>query len=142
MPTVLFLCSGNYYRSRFAEVLFNHLAARDGLPWRADSRALRLSAGNVGPISPHALDGLWRRGIPLAEPRRFPIALTEADLAAAGHCVAVKQAEHRPLVESKFPAWLDRIEFWHIDDIDCSVPEAALAALEREVVGLVARLAV
>ena len=26
MPTVLFLCTGNYYRSRFAEILFNHLA--------------------------------------------------------------------------------------------------------------------
>lgn len=77
----------------------------------------------------------------MPEPRRFPIELTEADLVAAGHCVAVKRAEHWPLVETKFPAWLDRIEFWHIDDIDCAAPEAALAVLEREVVGLAARLA-
>jgi hypothetical protein len=36
---VLFLCTGNYYRSRFAEVLFNSVAGKMGLPWRASSRA-------------------------------------------------------------------------------------------------------
>jgi protein-tyrosine phosphatase len=52
MHTLLFLCSGNYYRSRFAEHLFNAIADRDQLPWRADSRGLVVGrAGNVGPIS-------------------------------------------------------------------------------------------
>ena len=37
---VLFLCTGNYYRSRFAEILFNQLAPTRGLNWRADSRGL------------------------------------------------------------------------------------------------------
>jgi protein-tyrosine phosphatase len=40
--TVLFLCTGNYYRSRFAEVLFNSVAGTMGLPWRASSRGLAL----------------------------------------------------------------------------------------------------
>jgi len=35
---VLFLCTGNYYRSRYAEELFNHLARAEGLSWRAISR--------------------------------------------------------------------------------------------------------
>jgi hypothetical protein len=38
--TVLFLCTGNYYRSRFAEALFNSVAGKMGLPWRASSRGL------------------------------------------------------------------------------------------------------
>src|SRR6185369_2827587 len=37
---VLFLCSGNYYRSRFAELFFNHLPAAEGLSYRADSAGL------------------------------------------------------------------------------------------------------
>ena len=32
--TVLFLCTGNYYRSRFAEIIFNSVAGKMGLPWR------------------------------------------------------------------------------------------------------------
>ncbi len=43
--TVLFLCTGNYYRSRFAEALFNSVAGRMGLPWRASSRGLALERG-------------------------------------------------------------------------------------------------
>jgi protein-tyrosine phosphatase len=34
---VLFLCTGNYYRSRYAEELFNHIARAEGLGWRAFS---------------------------------------------------------------------------------------------------------
>lgn len=54
MRTVLFLCTGNYYRSRFAEEIFNARAAALGLDWRAESRALAIERGknNVGPISP------------------------------------------------------------------------------------------
>jgi protein-tyrosine phosphatase len=48
--TVRFLCTGNYYRSRFAEALFISVAVRMGLPWRASSRGLALERGvnNVG----------------------------------------------------------------------------------------------
>jgi protein-tyrosine phosphatase len=42
--TVLFLCTGNYYRSRFAEMYLNDLAGRAGIDWSADSRALNISA--------------------------------------------------------------------------------------------------
>ena len=55
--TVLFLCTGDYYRSRFAEVLFNSVAGKMGLPWRASSRGLALERGvnNVGPMAVEAV---------------------------------------------------------------------------------------
>ena len=64
--TVLFLCTGNYYRSRFAEVLFNSVAARMGLPWRASSRGLALERGinNIGPMAPSAVKALESLGFP------------------------------------------------------------------------------
>src|SRR6266446_4485609 len=49
--TVLFLCTGNFYRSRFAEIYFNWLAPREKLLWRADSRGLALDPTNFGPLS-------------------------------------------------------------------------------------------
>ncbi len=39
-PLTLFVCTGNFYRSRHAEALFNWHAARMGHPARAFSRGL------------------------------------------------------------------------------------------------------
>jgi hypothetical protein len=60
VKTVLFLCTGNYYRSRFAEELFNDHAGRSGIDWIAHSRGLALERGanNLGCISPFALRAL------------------------------------------------------------------------------------
>ena len=51
--TVLFLCTGNFYRSRFAEIYFIWLAGREKICWQADSRGLALDPNNIGPISIH-----------------------------------------------------------------------------------------
>ena len=66
---ILFLCTGNYYRSRFAEHVFNHHAPAYQLPWRAFSRglAIELLEEDAGPISPNTLTALAARGIPLEE---------------------------------------------------------------------------
>jgi protein-tyrosine-phosphatase len=40
LPIVLFVCTRNTYRSRFAEAFFNHATTREGLPFRAESRGL------------------------------------------------------------------------------------------------------
>lgn len=133
--TVLFLCTGNYYRSRFAELLFNHLASQDGLDWVAISRALALEMGsrNVGPISQAAVEGLVERGIPLDEEFRYPIGLEENDLAGANYIVAVKRDEHLPLLMQKFQRWAERVEFWRVHDMDLAPPREALAEIDRNV---------
>jgi protein-tyrosine-phosphatase len=53
MKVVLFLCTGNYYRSRFAEETFNFLAPVECPGWTAVSRGIALDLGinNVGPIA-------------------------------------------------------------------------------------------
>ena len=141
--TVLFLCTGNYYRSRHAEAVFNHLAAARGLPWRADSRGLALEFGvnNVGPVSRATAERLGCLGVPHDCGGRFPQRVTEAELAAADLIVALKDAEHRPLLTERFPGWAGRVEFWAVHDVDCAPPDEALPQIEREVEALVARLA-
>jgi len=138
--TVLFLCTGNYYRSRFAELLFNHLAAERGLAWRADSRGLDPDPYNIGPISRHTLEAARKLGILLKEPPRDPIRATEVDFQGCHLIVAVKEAEHRMLLEQLFPTVVDRVEFWHVHDLDCAGPDEAIPQLHQLVVALIDRL--
>lgn len=141
---VLFLCSGNYYRSRFAEMLFNARAAERGLSWRADSRGLAIDLygwRNPGPLSPFAVEGLRNRGIAVPQPPREPVQAAESDFADSALVIALKEVEHRPLVEVLFPGSAERVEYWHIHDVDCCKPEAALPELERLVLDLLDRLA-
>lgn len=144
---VLFLCTGNYYRSRFAEHVFNHLAPLACPDWTATSRALALERGhrNVGPISPLAVAALRQMGIPLEEPERWPMSLAACDLEAADLVVAVKRDEHRPLLEAHFPLWFrdhaGRTEFWDVDDIAVRASNSALPELTDDVGNLCRRLA-
>jgi translation initiation factor 1 len=136
--TVLFLCTGNYYRSRFAEILFNSVAGKMGLPWKASSKGLALERGvnNVGPMSMSAVKALEAMGVRAADAvARFPIQATVDDFTLADCIVALKQAEHLPLMQERFPAWVEKVEFWHVDD----APEV-LDLIEQEVMRLVARI--
>ena len=136
--TVLFLCTGNYCRSRFAEVLFNSVAGKMRLPWRATSRGLALERGvnNVGPMAASAIKALEAMGVRAGEAiTRLPAQVTTDDLEGAALVVALKHVEHLPLLQERFPAWAEKVEFWHVDD----APEV-LGLIEREVMGLVARL--
>jgi len=140
-PKVLFICTGNYYRSRFAEHLFNALAERRQLRWRAFSRGLRTwLADGYGPISDLAVERLEQLGIPLDGEARSPVLLTEADLRTARCVVALKETEHRRMMDEQFPDWSNRIEYWHVDDIDCAAPDDALPTCETRVEALIERL--
>jgi protein-tyrosine phosphatase len=140
--TVLFLCTGNYYRSRFAEHFFNHVAVAEGLAWQADSRGLALERGigNPGPMSRTALRTLERLGIVVPQSLRFPQAVTVDDLQRASFIVALKEAEHRPLFDERHPRWTERVELWHVHDLDGATPEQALPQIQEEVIVLVQRL--
>src|SRR5216684_2799044 len=94
---VLFLCTGNYYRSRFAELLFNHLAPQAAPDWSAFSRALAIELGgrNEGAISVHTRAACGQRGISLPEPLPFPLSAAAEDFLAAQRVIALKEAEHR-----------------------------------------------
>ena len=143
MKQLLFVCTGNYYRSRFAEILFNAGAARRGLAWRATSRGTDVDGAgkwNVGPISVHAREALEARGVPLDPALRMPMSLTADDLAGADLVVAVCEAEHRPLLARTIPAWAKRVTYWRVEDLHLTPADEALAALEGEVRRLIDQL--
>lgn len=139
---VLFLCTGNYYRSRYAQILFNHYAGKANVSWKADSRALGIELGacNIGPISTHVVAALSTRGLTCASADRMPIGCELADLTSADRVIALKEAEHRSWMRKKFPDWEDRIEYWHVHDLDQATPAEALSLIERRVIELVESL--
>ena len=138
--TVLFLCTGNFYRSRFAEVYFNWLAARENILWQADSRGLALDPNNIGPISIHTRQYLDRLSIPLPDPLRLPRDAAASDFETVQLIVALKEAEHRPLMQSRFPQWVEQVEYWRVHDLDFAPSSEALPQVKRHVEELFARL--
>ncbi len=66
---------------------------------------------------------------------RMPAQVTTDDLERAALVVALKHAEHLPLLQERFPAWAEKVEFWHVDD----APDV-LGLIEQEGMGLVARI--
>ena len=131
---ILFLCTGNFYRSRFAEALFNFEAAQRGLGVRAFSRALGLERlDSQDPLSPFTKEVLVKMGIPLTCTHDRPQAAVEVDFHRARAIYALKEAEHRALMRQKFPAWEEVVEYWHISDLDAAQPEEALPQIAEKV---------
>ena len=135
MEKVLFICTGNYYRSRFAEAVFNHAARDARVNWTAYSRGLAIHLAH-GDLSEHTARALRERGIADVDTGPTRISLTGKDLAGASLIVALKRDEHRPMLLRQFPEWADRITYWNVHDIDQADPDEAL----REIEGLVRKL--
>lgn len=143
IKTVIFVCTANYYRSRYSEHLFNVLVQQRRLPWRATSRGLRtwMLSDTDGPISDFTVWRLAAQGIDVAPEHRNPTPLAEADLRQADLVICLKEAEHRPMMLEQFPDWADRIEYWHVDDLDCATADEALPVCQQNIEALVERLA-
>jgi protein-tyrosine phosphatase len=138
---VLFVCTGNYYRSRFAEALFNHRARQAQLDWRAVSRGLRLVPSQHG-ISAIAQRELILRGVPIELCQGAPKVLTKADLGKSDYIVLLDEAEHRAMLEKQFPTRDDRkIHYWHISESGKMKPVKACQAMSSDIEELLRTLA-
>ncbi len=130
----LFICTGNYYRSRFAELLVNHLSKEKGLKVIAFSRGLTPGhADNIGLVSPHVityLEYLNIRDCIFGSPQK----LMENDFKKADKIIALDENEHRPLLERLFPAWEHKVEYWKFEDEYIVKPSELLPRLERRIV--------
>ena len=143
MKKILFLCTGNYYRSRFSEYLFNYLASKKGIKWQADSRGLNVNpqSGNVGSISLEVIKALEGLDIQLdSVSLREPMQVKQTDLENATQIIAVDEVAHRPLMQSKFPEWVDKIEYWEVKDLDENPDQPPLLQIQNNLSSLLENL--
>ena len=137
---VLFLCTGNYYRSRTAEELFNFYAQRRSLPWRADSKGLKEDMGvlgNIGTISHLAANFLNGLEIPITGFQRAPISVMSSDFSQFQKIICLDKSEHRPMMENRFPEFADQVEYWEMPDVDFAPSYLILPQIHEQVLTLI-----
>lgn len=143
MQKLLFLCSGNYYRSRFAEEYFNHLAEIKGLNWKAFSKGLSQnmpSPNNPGSISKHTIEALEQRKINGKELKRLPKSMKKDDFLKYDRIIALSEVEHRPMLEARFSHQCEVVDFFEVGDLPLEEPKEAMNKITNLVDALVKRI--
>ncbi len=134
MQKMLFLCTGNYYRSRFSEDYINHHAALQNKAVCASSRGLHTPAemrsnGNVGPMCRNAIALLDSLGVEAKSSERMPLSITEQDFVDWPTIYALDAKEHRAMMCERFPAFVESINYLHVPDLQFETFERAMPAL-------------
>ena len=62
--------------------------------------------------------------------------LAVPDLKRAHRTIAVKEAEHRPLMRQLFPQWEERIQYWAVHDLDAATADISIPFLEQQVLAV------
>jgi protein-tyrosine phosphatase len=141
---VLFLCTGNYYRSRFAEEYFNGLARSKSLPHRAESRGIGMNferLKNPGPISVEVIISLKALGILVQAPIRRPRKLKPEEVTCFDRIICMDKKEHLPLVRKTRALKGVKVEYWNIKDLGEAPAAIALPECRKKVEELVEKVA-
>lgn len=151
MPSVLFVCTANRFRSPLAEAAFKKCLAEHGslLGWHVASAGTWTEPGL--PPAPGALRAAKRLGLDIGRHRSQPVTL---QLLSKTNLVIVMQASHREAIQLEFPQVTGRMmllseivghlpydipdPFETSDDNDQELAQEVCNLVERGYTGIVA----
>lgn len=135
--TILFLDSENYDLARTAEILFNGIASKMGLPWRSVSRGLtaKQPTKKEGPMPPDRIKELKLRGHRSPDLERVPIQVAREDVDAANRIVLLNLDQREPQLYELLTSASAEIQSWEFDD-----KSPTLEAIDHHIGNLIARL--
>ena len=125
---VLFVCTGNLYRSKYAEACFNYLCLQNNVTnMRAFSRGLMVQKTEdyehqekfTYPIrlALPAFEKIKQRQIPLFLIGATNQQINEYDCESAQTIVLMNKREHMPMMEKQFPQHLDKVICTGVGDV-------------------------
>ena len=117
MKKILFVCTANIYRSRFAEEVFNSLAINRGASLRAFSAGLKVGEYTTRKIYYPALEQLERYNITPQRENDLSTHIDELDLDEYDKIICMDEPEHRPMVEQNMNLKGREVVYWNIVDI-------------------------
>lgn len=138
MKRILFIGTENYSRCRFAEILFNHLALRFQLEWKAYSRGIDLNPKEKGPVSAMTLLLCKALYVELPKPIKYPQLLMYSDIEDADIVIAMNEDEHKEFLTQHYPRFAGKIKFFQISKHQ--KPREGLKALQRQIFQVIENL--
>ena len=100
MHNILFVCTANIFRSRFAEEAFNFLVVEERIPAKAFSAGLKVGEYHVRKIHRPALEQLEKLNIKPKRPNELSVHINEVQLSKYDKLICMDEAEHKPMILS------------------------------------------
>ena len=136
MKKVLFLCTGNYYRSRLAEEYFNHLAELHSLEFKAISRGISQdleSNGNIGNLASEVVEILDGINVKCQTQGRKPQSVVRSELSESDFVFALDADEHEPMINSNFSEYSAKVRYLTVGDVHVEPIYVAVVKLVKQV---------
>ena len=116
MYKILFVCSANIFRSRFAEEVFNSLTQSSKISAQAFSAGLKVGEYHIRKIYRPAMDQLKHLNITPKRPDELSVHINDINLQDYDRFICMDENEHRPMVESNPLVQNIDFEYWNIID--------------------------
>ena len=140
MYNILFVCTGNIFRSRFAEEVFNHLCKINGVDAIAFSAGLQVGRYKQRKIYWPAMNELERLKIEPLRSNEDSVHINDIDVSIYDQIICMDEEEHKPMVRSNELLSGFIFQYWNIVDMPKVPSDISLPRCYKKVETLIDQL--